>query len=175
MLKLVFSEIRLRIGVQVVSCHKNRPIIGRPDRSTNQSPVFLAGNHLNSCPPDSALRKIWLYYLWYQGVDFQKEDLSEQELIIGALLHKLQLGFTFNVHLIYRLTGEMDGNIPLDMVGSALYHFCIILNHSCGANTTRFFQACISIALLKVIWQWQWILTYLLLYTEPDHHLPWWS
>ena len=81
---------------------------------------------------------------WYQGVDFQKEDLTEQELIIGALLHKLQLGFTFNVHLIYRLTGEMDGDIPLDMVGSALYHFCIILNHSCGANTTRFFQACIA-------------------------------
>ena len=39
-----------------------------------------------------------------QGIDFQKEDLTEQELIIGALLHKLQLGFTFNVHLIYRLT-----------------------------------------------------------------------
>ena len=112
--------------------------IGQPIRAL----FFLAGNHLNSCPPDSALRKIWLYYLWYQGVDFQKEDLTEQELIIGALLHKLQLGFTFNVHLIYRLTGEMDGNIPLDMVGSALYHFCIILNHSCGANTTRFFQAC---------------------------------
>ena len=58
LLKSVFSEIRVRTGVQVVSRQNNRPIIGRPDRSTNQSPVSLAGNHLNSCPPDSALRKI---------------------------------------------------------------------------------------------------------------------
>ena len=38
---------------------KNRPLIGRPDRSANQRIVFLAGNHLNSCP-DSDLRKNWL-------------------------------------------------------------------------------------------------------------------
>ena len=45
-LKSVFSEIR----------EKKRPLIGRPDRSANQSPVlFLAGSHLDSCP-DSDLR-----------------------------------------------------------------------------------------------------------------------
>ena len=47
-LKSVFSEIR----------EKNRPLIGRPDRSANQRTVFfLVGNYcLNSCP-DSDLRK----------------------------------------------------------------------------------------------------------------------
>ena len=80
---------------------------------------------------------------YFKGVDFHDEHLTEHELVIGYLLYKLQLGFTFNVHLIYRLTGEMDGEIPLDMVGSAIYHFCILLNHSCSANTTRFFQVCL--------------------------------
>ena len=58
LLKSVFSEIRVRTGVQVVSGQNNRPIIRRPHRSTNQRPVFLLGNHLNMCPPDSDLRKI---------------------------------------------------------------------------------------------------------------------
>ena len=38
---------------------KNRPLIGRAERSANQRLIFLAGNHLNSCP-DSDLRKNWL-------------------------------------------------------------------------------------------------------------------
>ena len=41
----------------LVSRQKNRPLIGRTDRSANQRPVFLAGNYLNSFP-DSGLRKI---------------------------------------------------------------------------------------------------------------------
>ena len=46
----VFSEIRVRTWIQVVSRQKNRPLIGRPYRSANQRPIFLAGNNLNSCP-----------------------------------------------------------------------------------------------------------------------------
>ena len=51
-LKSVFSENRVKTWVQVVSCQKSMPLIGRPDRS---APAFLAGNHLNSCS-DSDLR-----------------------------------------------------------------------------------------------------------------------
>ena len=60
LIKSVFSEIRVRTWVQVVSRQKNIPLIGRPrpDMSANQIP-FLAGNHLNSCP-ESDLRKNWL-------------------------------------------------------------------------------------------------------------------
>jgi len=34
----------------------------------------------------------------------------------------------------------MSGGIPLGMTGSAVYHNCVLLNHSCAANTTRIFQ-----------------------------------
>ena len=51
LLKSIFSEIRVR----VVSRQNNRPLIGRPDRSANQRPAFLAGNYL--LDPDSDPRK----------------------------------------------------------------------------------------------------------------------
>ena len=40
LLKLVFSEIHVRTWAQMVSRQKNRPLIGRPDRLTNQKSVF---------------------------------------------------------------------------------------------------------------------------------------
>ena len=58
--KVSFSEIRVRIWVQVVSPAKKWPPIGIPDRSANQRPVF-SRDHLNSCP-DSDFRKIWLFW-----------------------------------------------------------------------------------------------------------------
>ena len=45
------------------------PLIGRPDRSTNQRPVFLAGNHLNSCSDPDLRKTLTLvsekYYVYY--------------------------------------------------------------------------------------------------------------
>ena len=56
-IKSVFSEIKVRTWVQVVSRQKNKPLIGRPNRSPNQRHVCLAGKlYLNSCP-DFDLRK----------------------------------------------------------------------------------------------------------------------
>ena len=43
----------------MISHQKIRPLIGRPERSANQSPVFLAGNLLNSCP-DWSQKKLTL-------------------------------------------------------------------------------------------------------------------
>jgi len=78
---------------------------------------------------------------YFKGVTFLPDDaLTEHELIIGVLLYKLQLGITHNVHLIYRLSGDMSGGIPLVQTGSAVYHNCVLFNHSCAPNTTRFFQ-----------------------------------
>ena len=83
---------------------------------------------------------------YFEGLTFSKDEFIEEELIIGVLLYKLQLGITYNVHLIYRLNGEMSEGIPLDMTGSAVYHQCVLLNHSCAANTARFFQVRLSTA-----------------------------
>ena len=80
------------------------------------------------------------HLLTFQGVKFLEGELTREELAVGALLYKLQLGCTHNVHLIYRLAGDVSGGIPLDMVGSAVYQNCVLLNHSCAANTTRLFQ-----------------------------------
>jgi hypothetical protein len=78
---------------------------------------------------------------YFEGVQYGgSDDLSTGELVIVGLLYRLQLGVTNNVHLIYRLMGDISGGIPLDMVGSAIYHDSVLLNHSCAANTTRFYQ-----------------------------------
>merc|ERR1711974_218711 len=34
----------------------------------------------------------------------------------------------------------MDADIPLSVVGSAVYSDLALMNHSCAANTTRFYQ-----------------------------------
>lgn len=86
---------------------------------------------------------------YFSGVEHLQDELTKVELVIGTLLYRLQLGFTHNVHLIYRLVGDVSGGIPLDMVGSAVYHHCVLLNHSCAANTSRFFQVCIIFCVYK--------------------------
>ena len=51
-----------------------------------------------------------------------------------------QLAITHNVLLVYRVDGALDANVPLSVVGSAIYDLMILMNHSCAANTTRFYQ-----------------------------------
>ena len=63
LLKSVFSEIRVRIWVQVVSPPKNRPLIDRPDRSANQRTVFLVVNYLNSCR-ESHKKLLGNFHFW---------------------------------------------------------------------------------------------------------------
>ena len=77
---------------------------------------------------------------YFVGLDLMPDKLTEEEHVIGVLLYKLQLGITYNVHLIYKVSGDLSGGIPLEMVGSGVYHNCVMLNHSCAANTTRIFQ-----------------------------------
>ena len=98
---------------------------------------FLKPNLIDSINLRTAQNSILIYFLQFEK--FQ-DALTEHELIIGVLLYKLQLGITHNVHLIYRLSGDMSGGIPLVQTGSAVYHNCVLFNHSCAPNTTRFFQ-----------------------------------
>ena len=48
---------------------------------------------------------------------------------------------THNVLLVYRVDGPLDANVPLTVIGSAIYEDITLMNHSCAANTTRFYQA----------------------------------
>ncbi len=73
--------------------------------------------------------------------------------VITSLLNRFQLGITFNVHSIYRVSGNLSGEIPLGMIGSGVYQDLILLNHSCAPNTTRltwFFRG-ISLASLILV------------------------
>ena len=99
--------------------------------------LFLKPNLIDSINLRIAHSSILIFFLQFKK--FQ-DALTEHELIIGVLLYKLQLGITHNVHLIYRLSGDMSGGIPLVQTGSAVYHNCVLFNHSCAPNTTRFFQ-----------------------------------
>ena len=56
---------------------------------------------------------------------------------------------THNVLLVYRVDGPLDANVPLTVIGSAIYEDITLMNHSCAANTTRFYQA--SNTILQII------------------------
>ena len=99
--------------------------------------LFVKPNLIDSINLRIPQNSILIFVLQFKK--FQNA-LTEHELIIGVLLYKLQLGITHNVHLIYRLSGDMSGGIPLVQTGSAVYHNCVLFNHSCAPNTTRFFQ-----------------------------------
>ena len=97
--------------------------------------LFVKPNLIDSINLRIAQNSILIFFLQFK--QFQ-DALTENELIIGVLLYKLQLGITHNVHLIYRLSGgDMS---QLVQTGSAVYHNCVLFNHSCAPNTTRFFQ-----------------------------------
>ena len=70
---------------------------------------------------------------------FFAEEKLESVLGIAELLYRLQLSIAHNVHSIYRVGGDISGDIPLSNVGSGLYRRSVFLNHSCGVNTTRYF------------------------------------
>ena len=40
-----------------------------------------------------------------------QDELTEEELVIGSLLYKLQLGFTYNVHMINQIAGSILKNV----------------------------------------------------------------
>jgi hypothetical protein len=85
---------------------------------------------------------------WHLSIFFCRELK-----VIMSLLNRFQLGITFNVHSIYRVSGNLSGEIPLGMIGSGVYQDLILLNHSCAPNTTRltwFFRG-ISLASLILV------------------------
>ena len=66
---------------------------------------------------------------------------EHSDLDFVTLLYWLQLAMTHNVLLVYRVDGPLDANVPLTVIGSAIYEDITLMNHSCAANTTRFYQA----------------------------------
>ena len=74
---------------------------------------------------------------------------EHSDLDFVTLLYWLQLAMTHNVLLVYRVDGPLDANVPLTVIGSAIYEDITLMNHSCAANTTRFHQA--SNTILQII------------------------
>ncbi len=64
----------------------------------------------------------------------------EQELHFLKLLFHFQFSIAYSVLQIYRVEGEVSGDIPLTALGSGIFDDLILFNHSCASNTTRFYQ-----------------------------------
>jgi hypothetical protein len=64
----------------------------------------------------------------------------EQELHFLKLLFHFQFSIAHSVLQIYRVEGDVSGDIPLTALGSGIFDDLILLNHSCASNTTRFYQ-----------------------------------
>ena len=56
------------------------------------------------------------------------------------LLYHFQYTIMYSVLSIYKVDSEVRNDVPLAMIGSGIYDDMILMNHSCCANTTRFFQ-----------------------------------
>ena len=76
---------------------------------------------------------------------------EHSDLDFVTLLYWLQLAMTHNVLLVYRVDGPLDANVPLTVIGSAIYEDITLMNHSCAANTTRFYQASSILQIISFI------------------------
>ena len=71
--------------------------------------------------------------------------------------------------LVYRVDGTLDANIPLSVVGSAVYNDLALMNHFCAANTTRFYQDGRAVLVAKRDIKELWIMLELLLSIRVPH------
>ena len=90
-----------------------------------------------------ALRAVILLHCLKQGnyfADLTSGLTEEQEVHFARLLFHFQFSIAHSVLAIYRVDGDISGNVPLTAVGSAIFDDLILFNHSCASNTTRFYQ-----------------------------------
>ena len=76
----------------------------------------------------------------------------DQELHFLNLLFHFQFSISYSVLQIYRVDGDVSGDIPLSALGSVIYDYLILFKHSCASNTTRFYQGMFLKSLLLRGW-----------------------
>ena len=111
--------------------------------------------HIDITPKEEririALRCVILLHILKETNYLDKNCTPEQELHFLRLLFHFQFSIAYSVLQIYRVDGDISGDIPLSAVGSGIFDDLILFNHSCASNTTRFYQGELSIIKIKMV------------------------
>ena len=87
-----------------------------------------------------AIRSVTLLQCLKETKYFDSDCTTEEELHFLKLLFHFQFSIAYSVLQIYRVDGDVSGDIPLSALGSGIFDDLILFNHSCASNTTRFYQ-----------------------------------
>ncbi len=90
------------------------------------------------------IRSVVLLKCLMQAGYFGQSDAlpGKDELLIGRLLYRFQMGIQYNLHSVYQVSGAIEAGkkIPLEDIGAGVYPTTIFFNHSCAPNTVRINQ-----------------------------------
>ena len=103
--------------------------------------LFNMVSHEKDSSPEEKLRTAIRSSILLQCLKFTKYlDSDEHDDLFLWLLYHFQYTIMYSVISIYMVDSEIKNDAPLSMIGSGIYDDMILMNHSCCANTSRFFQ-----------------------------------
>ena len=111
---------------------------------TQVKSLFNMETHIEDTPIEEririAIRSVILVWCLKQTKYLNEDCTVEEELHFLGLLFHFQFSIAYSVLQIYRVDGDVSGDIPLSALGSGIFDDLILFNHSCASNTTRFYQ-----------------------------------
>ena len=111
------------------------------------------GTHIEEAPLEEririAIRCVILLRCLKETNYFDKSCSSDDDIHFLKLLFHFQFSIAYSVLQIYRVDGDVSGDIPLTALGSGIFDDLILFNHSCASNTTRFYQGTIPFTCFK--------------------------
>ena len=106
--------------------------------------LYNMETHIADTPKEErmsiAIRCVILLHCLKETHYLDKNCTIDQELHFLMLLFHFQFSIAYSVLQIYRVDGDMSGDVPLTALGSGIFDDLILFNHSCASNTTRFYQ-----------------------------------
>ena len=106
--------------------------------------LYNMETHIEDTPLDErvriAIRSVILLRCLKETRYLSPDSTLEEELHFLGLLFHFQFSIAYSVLQIYRVDGNVSGDIPLSALGSGIFDDLILFNHSCASNTTRFYQ-----------------------------------
>lgn len=111
---------------------------------TQVKSLYNMETHIDDTPIDErvriAIRSVILVRCLKETKYLDPNCTPKEELHFLGLLFHFQFSIAYSVLQIYRVDGNVSGDIPLTALGSGIFDDLILFNHSCASNTTRFYQ-----------------------------------
>ena len=125
----------------------NEEVLLSPEETQVKS-LYNMETHIDDTPLEEririAIRCVILLHCLREANYFSEHQVDssveQEELRFLMLLFHFHFSIAYSVLQIYRVDGDVSGDIPLAALGSGIFDDLILFNHSCASNTTRFYQ-----------------------------------